>query len=169
MTINCSFKLAYTTNTFTKNICGDVTLNKLKEIIKNDVERVMGLTNFNIILAGTKYAEKNNPLDCTNDIITINFISRNNNKTCSFYIKPAEENINEVEENINEVEENINEVEENINEVEEIIQNNDSCQICYDNLIPIETITLGCNHKICRNCISSWYRTGILSCPFCRA
>jgi hypothetical protein len=51
----------------------------------------------------------------------------------------------------------------------EFIENDDDCPVCYSNLRPIETITLGCNHQICRNCISSWFRTGSITCPYCRS
>lgn len=146
MTINCTFKLAYTSTSFTKSISSTVTLKKLKDLIKNDVLITMNASSFNIIVAGTRLKEENYPLDCTSDSITLDLINRSLNSSCVFYIKKIDTQIN-----------NTNNIFSN------------TCPICYDILVPIETITLGCNHRICRSCISTWYRTGVTSCPCCRS
>jgi hypothetical protein len=107
----------------------------------------MNIINFNIILAGTQSGEKNDPLDVTIDNIALYSIIPLYGNTCTFYIKELCEH----------------------NDRSTLLNHNNDCPVCYSNLRPIETITLGCNHQICRNCISSWFRTGSITCPYCRS
>ncbi len=145
MTVNCTFKLAYTCSTFSKNIDFNISPNQLKELIKNDVLTIMNVTHFNIILAGTERSEENDPLDCSNDNRSLESIIINYGSSCAFYIKE----LDYVERPNN--------------------FHNTDCPVCYLSLRPIETITLGCHHQICRSCISNWFRTGVSTCPYCRA
>ena len=154
MVIKCTFKLAYTCNTFSQSVNFNLNLSTkdLKELIKNDVMSHMNIVNFNIILAGTQQGEENDPLDCTIDNVALRSIIPIYGNTCAFYIK--ESGVPETQENNN-------------NSI--FFRHSDECPVCYCNLRPIETITLGCNHQICRNCISSWFCTGATTCPYCRA
>jgi hypothetical protein len=97
--IECTFKLAYTATTFVKII--DITISPydLKSQIQNDVLENMGLDDFNIILAGTRRAENNDPIDCNirNKSIAL-LVGRITNQRIVFYIKPInEEAINIIE------------------------------------------------------------------------
>jgi hypothetical protein len=148
MLINCTFKLAYTCNTFSRNIDFNYSTKNLKEIVKNDVLSHMNISNFNIILAGTEYGEENDPLDCTIDNVVLYSIIPLYSDTCAFYIKESSRELDN----------------HSI-----LLNHTDDCPVCYCNLRPIETITLGCNHQICRNCISQWFRTGATTCPYCRS
>lgn len=151
MSINCSFKLAYTCLSFTKRIDNSISTQQLKNLIKNDVLTNMNVNNFEIILAGTDRSEENDPLDCSTDNITLQSLLRNyNNNSCAFYIKELD-------------------YEETPDSIINTHIYNTECPVCYSTLRPIETIRLGCHHQICRNCISSWFRTGVSTCPFCRA
>ena len=87
MIINCTFKLAYTCNTFSRKINFNCSIKKLKELIKNDVLSHMNVTNFNIILAGTQLGEKNDPLDCAIDNVILSNLIPLYGNTCTFYIK----------------------------------------------------------------------------------
>ena len=162
MIINCTFKLAYTCNTFSRKINFNCSIKKLKELIKNDVLSHMNITNFNIILAGTQHGEKNDPLDCTiNNVKLSNLIPLYGN-TCTFYIK-------ELSHEFNNLSHECNNRSHECNNRSILLNHTNDCPVCYSNLRPIETITLGCNHQICRNCISSWFRSGSITCPYCRS
>ncbi|EGC39961.1 hypothetical protein DICPUDRAFT_147152 [Dictyostelium purpureum] len=43
-------------------------------------------------------------------------------------------------------------------------QKDNVCNICYDEVGAIYMVTLGCNHKLCLDCIYKWSK----NCPFCR-
>jgi hypothetical protein len=161
MIINCTFKLVYTCNTFSRKINFNCSIKKLKELIKNDVLSHMNVTNFNIILAGTQLGEKNDPLDCAIDNVILSNLIPLYGNTCTFYIKELCEH--------NDRSHEFNNCSHEFNNCSILLNHNNDCPVCYSNLRPIETITLGCNHKICRNCISSWFRTGSISCPYCRS
>ena len=121
----------------------------------------MNVTNFNIILAGTQRGEKNDPLDCAIDNLILSNLIPLYGNTCTFYIKELCEH--------NDRSHECNNRSHEFNNCSILLNHNNDCPVCYSNLRPIETITLGCNHKICRNCISSWFRTGSISCPYCRS
>ena len=141
--INCTFKLAYTCITFTKIININISPYHLKNKIKSNVKSIMNLNNFNIILAGTKLGENNIPLNCNLKNIKISsLINKIYNNNISFYIK--------------------------------IINNNQfnncstNCPICYNTLIPLETIRFGCNHIFCKDCIINYFSLNNRNCPLCR-
>jgi len=157
MLINCTFKKVYTCNTFFQYIDFNLSPKQIKECISNNVLLKMNLLDFNIIVAGTMQCEQNNPIDCTVDNVSLYSIIGNKSV---FYI----EKVDLVE--IMDIDFHAN---LNSHEILNINENyNFECPICYSYFTPAETVILGCNHKICRQCISSWYRTGTVLCPYCR-
>ena len=94
MTYNCTFKLAYTTIIFNKNIDFNITPKEFKNNITNDVIQLMSINNFNIILAGHKFSEEHSPINCNNDNQTLYSLIGNSH---IFYIK---ENNQQIHENI---------------------------------------------------------------------
>jgi hypothetical protein len=86
MTTECTFKLAYTSRVFTKNIDINLSPKTIKNNITDDVATIMNLNDFDIILAGTQLSEENEPIDCSIDNLSIKRIIGNYNYY-AFYIK----------------------------------------------------------------------------------
>ena len=93
--IECTFKLAYTSNTFSKVVDVNMSPYDLKNYILTNVNQSMELTDFDIIIAGTTLGERNPPIDCNNRNINILTLSRDIicNNHIAFYIKPISSNI----------------------------------------------------------------------------
>ena len=144
--INCTFKLAYTCNTFSKLINLNISPYHFKNIIKSNINSSLrintDLIDFNIILAGTNLGENNLPINCNIRNLSISsFIGKIYNNHVAFYIKLINNNN----------------------------QTNNNCSICYNRLISLQTITFGCNHTFCRNCIVEWFQLNNRICPLCRS
>jgi hypothetical protein len=78
----------YTDISFEKLININVSPYDLKNQISTDVNQIMGINNFNIILAGTPLYENNNPINCNiKDINILEFVGEISNNCIPFYIK----------------------------------------------------------------------------------
>ena len=143
MSIDCTFKLAYTCNKFSCQLSFNCSPKELKDLITNNVRTQMNRNNFNIIVAGTDLSEENTPLDCSIDNIPLKAIIKNIGNSCGFYIKK-------------------------INSSQIINSPQTDCPICYCSMMPNNRTTLGCNHQFCESCINRWYQTGASTCPLCR-
>jgi len=192
MLISCTFKKVYTCNTFSQYIDFNLSPKQIKECISNNVLLKMNLLDFNIIVAGTMQCEQNNPIDCTLDNVSLYSIIGNKS---IFYIEKVDlveimdiddanlntnddldfdanlnTNMDDLNTGMDDLNtDNTNNTNLNSHEMLNIIENyNFECPICYSYFTHAECVILGCNHKICRNCISSWYRTGTVLCPYCR-
>lgn len=40
------------------------------------------------------------------------------------------------------------------------------CVVCYENLVPEQSVALTCGHFFCKSCLSEWYEREH-SCPLC--
>ena len=89
MTIECTFKLAYTSRVFTKSIDINLSPKTIKNNITDDVATIMNLNDFDIVLAGTQSSEENEPIDCSIDNLSIKRIIGDYNYY-AFYIKVKE-------------------------------------------------------------------------------
>jgi len=141
--IQCTFKLAYTCNVFTKIIDVYISPYDLKNIITSDVNNQMRLTEFKIIIGGTDLGEDNIDLDCNiSDVSISSLVGTIYNNHIPFYIKPVYNNDDE---------------------------SDSDCPICYTSFESVQTVRFSCSHIFCRSCTSNWFRTGVVSCPICRS
>ena len=45
---------------------------------------------------------------------------------------------------------------------------NDSCIICYNNILEESLCKTNCNHIYCKDCLNKWFDRGNVECPMCR-
>ena len=45
---------------------------------------------------------------------------------------------------------------------------NDSCIICYNNILEESLCKTNCNHIYCKDCLHTWFDRGNIECPMCR-
>lgn len=184
--IECTFKLVYTCNVFTKVIDTSMSPYDLKNHITSNVNNQMGLIHFKIIIAGTELGENNIPLDCSiRNVNILSLVGKIYNNHIAFYIKQIDNNeINIDNYNIDYIDNynidyiinnrNINNEIQNSeldssNNHSELDHDNNDCPICYTTFTSLQTIRFGCNHTFCRSCTANWFRTGVISCPLCRS
>lgn len=194
----CTFKLAYTCNVFTKIIDVNISPYDLKNIIRQAVNDQMELTEFKIIIAGTDLGEDNIDLDCNlSDVNISSLVGTIYNNHIPFYIKPVYNNelssnnnintsggsnsgggsynyiINDIIINniINDINNDNAGVSNNIAGVSNSHVNPDDqdCPICYTTFASLQTVRFGCDHTFCRSCTANWFQTGSVSCPLCRS
>lgn len=161
--IECTFKLVYTCNVFTKMIDTSMSPYDLKNHITSNVNNQMGLIHFKIIIAGTELGENNIHLDCTiRNVNILSLVGNIYNNHIAFYIKQIDNdrNIN------NEIQ---NSELDDINDHNALDHDGNDCPICYTTFTSLQTIRFGCNHTFCRSCTANWFRTGVISCPLCRS
>ncbi len=90
-TMDFYFKLTTTGTKFIQNLYIETRLNELKDLLNTRVQQEFGLSNYDIVVAGTHLKEDGIPLDYTS-ILTLRQKFSENIRHTAFYIRPILEN-----------------------------------------------------------------------------